>query len=208
MEKVIVDRVKKMECLLGILDHKDIKGQFAHDMRELLYSAKDYINFTIDDIDYAIISDIEAVGITYIKIDALTDPRSGYASFIKEYGLKCRKAHLGRKRYISALSSYNKPITLMCIIDIPYMSNNAMYNFFDANNKMSTRVSNHLPFSKEMLQIVQLMSTYDAVIFRTHCINDDRPKRTDVKYFIPRALGTGMQQQDVTYCRYFERCSD
>lgn len=205
MEKIVFDRAKKMECLLNIIDHKDIKGKFAHDMRGLLADAKDYVNFTVKNLDYVIISDVEAVGMTYVHIDALSDPRANYASFIREYGVKCRNAHLGRDKYNSALSKFGKTITLICIIDIPYMSDSAMYKIYDSINKSYSKISNHLPLSKEMLQIIQLMNTYDVVILNTHCINDNRTKRVDVKYFIPRSIGSGLQQQNVTYCKYFER---
>lgn len=200
----IVELSKKLECLDKIINYKDNQGDFAKDINNLLKQSKDYIRADFGPLDFAIISNIEAVGVTYLRVESLIDPNVSYWDFVKEYTDKCKIAHHRKDEYVHALSEFNKQITLACIIDIPY-ADVSSYSITDTKKRVNRRASNHLPISETMLQVIQMMNTYEFVILCTHCIDDDNYKRTDVKYFIPRSLGINLDQQNLRFCTKFER---
>ena len=67
----MADKNKEFECLEKVLNCKNVKGQFARDIREALLQKKEYINCRSERPDIVIQDDSEVVGIEHCQVDVL-----------------------------------------------------------------------------------------------------------------------------------------
>ena len=67
----MADKNKEFECLEKVLNCKNVKGQFARDIREALLQKKKYINCSGERPDIVIQDDSEVVGIEHCQVDVL-----------------------------------------------------------------------------------------------------------------------------------------
>ena len=67
----MADKSKELECLEKVLNCKNVKGQFARDIREALLQKKEYIDCSGERPDIVIQDDFEVIGIEHCQVDVL-----------------------------------------------------------------------------------------------------------------------------------------
>lgn len=67
----MADKNKELECLEKVLNCKNIKGQFARDIRGTLLQKKEYIDYSGERPDIIIQDGSEVIGIEHCQVDAL-----------------------------------------------------------------------------------------------------------------------------------------
>lgn len=67
----MADKNKELECLEKVMNCKNVKGQFARDIREVLLQKKEYIDCSGERPDIIIQDDSEVIGIEHCQVDVL-----------------------------------------------------------------------------------------------------------------------------------------
>ena len=67
----MADKTKELECLEKVLKCKNVKGQFARNIRKVLLQKKEYIDCSGERPDIVIQDDSEVVGIEHCQVDVL-----------------------------------------------------------------------------------------------------------------------------------------
>lgn len=67
----MADKNKELECLEKVLNCKNVKGQFARDIREVLLQKKEYIDYSGERPDIIIQDRTEVIGIEHCQVDVL-----------------------------------------------------------------------------------------------------------------------------------------
>lgn len=119
-----------------------------------------------------------------------------YSKFIDNFHRVTQKHNNNCVDYRNRLKeiSDNKPITLACLIDIPY-PNVKEYIVKDKKGERRQAIKG-LPITKDMLSAIQAMSGFDFVILCLYCFEDFSPKKETIcYYFKPGEVMQGVEEQ-------------
>lgn len=144
---------------------------------------------------------VEICSIVSDSLNCLSD--FSYECFINSFtrvclnhNSKCEKD--GDYGYKNHLRKFSSNITIGCLIEIPITY--AYEKYVITNNGKSTeKTLCTLPFTYDMLNIIEEMSAFDFVIVCVHST-----KHTGVTYFNPKNMQRCIRQQHIKPCDSFE----
>lgn len=160
--------------ILNIIDKRD--GDLEKDMGEICPLVSDVLN-CINNFSYD----------NFIK---------NFKRICSSHNLKCEKDNdYGYKNHLRTFSSN---IEIGCLIDIPITYACRQY-IVNNNGKSTEKYLPTIPFTHDMLDIIEDMSAFDFIIVCVHST-----KYINVRCFDPKNMHRCIRQQNIDPCDYFE----
>lgn len=128
-----------------------------------------------------------------------------YSDFNRNFKRVCGEHNNNCEVYRERLNAIaaGKSITLACLVEIPY-SKETVYRITDAKGTRDQAIRG-LPITEDMVLAIQNMTGFDFVILCMYCLNNPKKEKDIICYFfLPRAVGQGMKQQNIKPVFSFE----